>query len=200
MVACHKQIWKPKLKKAWLDYCLINPFGKPDKFMANERFSEKIVLLNKEKVCLSTNTNTNKFLRKFVSMNVISLWKCQKAVSRVIRAILHSNCHSFATKVSEVFLLMKHMIKDSFFQKQLGWIELRNNYTEYAFKDLFAKRIARIFTDMEICRYIQTARRNQNNYNPDDLVNLDNENKDDKNKNMGKKPPEDLNELYGIYN
>ncbi len=116
MVACHKKIWKSKLKmKAWLDYCLINPSGKPDKFMADDQFDERIVLLNKEKVCSFANTSTNEFLRKIVSMNMISLWKCREAVSRATGATLHGNCHSFAIKVPDISLLMKHIIEDSFF-------------------------------------------------------------------------------------
>ncbi len=73
MVTCHKKIWKPELKKTWLNYCLINLSGKPDKFMANDQFDERIVLFNKIKVCPSANVSTNKILKKIILMNVISL-------------------------------------------------------------------------------------------------------------------------------
>lgn len=75
---------------------------------------------------------------------------------------------------------------------------MRNNRIEYTFRDLFAKEVARIFIGMEISRYVQTSCGNWDNYNPDDAVDPDNENKDDKNGNIGKGPPDDLDELYDI--
>ncbi len=88
--------------------------------MADDRFSERIILLNKEKVCPSANASTDEFLREIVLMNVISLWKCREAVSRAIEATLHGNCHSLTTKVPDISLLMKYIIEDSVFQEQLG--------------------------------------------------------------------------------
>lgn len=41
--------------------------------MANNRFDKKIILLNKEKICLSANVLSNEFLRETVAMNIISL-------------------------------------------------------------------------------------------------------------------------------
>ena len=52
---------------------------------------------------------------------------------------------------------------------------------------------------MEIGRYVQAARGNWDNYNPDDAVDPDNKDKDDENGNMGRGPPEDPDELYGVY-
>lgn len=57
----------------------------------------------------------------------IVTWKCQQAVSRTMGATLHSNCHSFAAKLPNILLLIKHMTKDSLFHEQLGQTEMRNN-------------------------------------------------------------------------
>ena len=73
MVACFKKLWKTDLKQAWLDYSLINPSRRANKFMADDRFGEKIILLNKEKIRLSANAKSDEFLREIVVMNVISL-------------------------------------------------------------------------------------------------------------------------------
>ncbi len=83
--------------------------------MDNDRFGEKIILLNKERIGLFANTSSDKFLRETVAMNVISLWKCQEAVSQTTGAISHGNCHSLAVKLSDVSLLVKHMTEDSLF-------------------------------------------------------------------------------------
>lgn len=73
IVACFKKLWKTDLKQAWLDYSLINPSGKANKFMADDRFGERIILLNKEKIRPSANAKSDEFLREIVAMNVISL-------------------------------------------------------------------------------------------------------------------------------
>lgn len=120
MVACFKKLWKSDLKQAWLDYCLINPSGRADKFMADDRFGERIILLNKEMICPSANASSDEFLRETVAMNVISLWKCREAISRTTGATSHGNRDSLAAKLPDVSLLVKHMTEDSLFREQLG--------------------------------------------------------------------------------
>ena len=72
MVACFKKLWNSNLKQAWLDYCLINLSERTNKFMANNRFGDRIILLNKKMICPSANALCNEFLRKTMVMNVIS--------------------------------------------------------------------------------------------------------------------------------
>ncbi len=73
---------------------------------------------------------------------------------------MHGNCYSLATKVPDISLLVKHMIENSLFQKQLGRTGLRNNRTEYAYRDLFAEGVACISTDVLVDTYrllVETA-------------------------------------------
>lgn len=49
-VAYFKQLWKEEFMQAWLDYCLINPSSRQDKFYIEDRFAETIIKLCKEKV------------------------------------------------------------------------------------------------------------------------------------------------------
>lgn len=79
-------------------------------------------------------------------------------------------------------------------------MRLHNNHPEYAFRDLFTKRVAHISIDMKIDIYIQAFCGNWDNYNLDNIVDLDNKNKDHKNKNIKRRSSEDPNELYSIYN
>ena len=95
--------------------------------MANNWFSEKIILLNKNKICLSVNAISNEFLREIVVINVMFLWKCQEAVSRATKAISHGNFHSFAAKLLDISLRVKHMTKDSLLHKQLDRTEMQSN-------------------------------------------------------------------------
>lgn len=83
--------------------------------MADDQFNKKIILLNKEKIYLSANAISNEFLREIIAMNVISLWKCQEAISRAIEVTSHDNCYSFAAKLSDILLLIKYIIEDSLF-------------------------------------------------------------------------------------
>lgn len=73
MIACFKKLWKTNLNQTWLDYSLINLCGNVDKFMTNNCFGKKIILLNSEKICLSTNITSDEFLREIVVIYVISL-------------------------------------------------------------------------------------------------------------------------------
>ena len=130
---------------------------------------------------------------------MISLWKCLETVSHTTRAILHGNFHRLTTKVPDVSLLMKYMIEDFLFQKQLNRIGLHNNCTEYIFRDLFAERVAHISTDVEIGRYVPTACGNWDNYNPDNRVDPNNKNKNDENGSIGRGSSENPDELYNIY-
>lgn len=82
MMAYFKQMWNFKLKQTLFDYCLINLFNKPDKFITNNLFDKKIVLLNMKKVYLFANISTNKFLRDIISTNVIFFWIYQKVISK----------------------------------------------------------------------------------------------------------------------
>ena len=94
---------------------------------------------------------------------------------------------------------MKYTIEDFLFQKQLDQIRLRNNYTKYIFRDLFAERVAHISNGVEIGRYIPTACGNWDNYNPNDRVDSNNKNEDDENGSIGRGSSEDPDELYDIY-
>ncbi len=197
MVACFKKLWKADLKQAWLDYSLINLSGRADKFMADDRFGERIILLNKEKICPSANITSDEFLREIVAMNVISLWKCQEAVSHATGAISHGNQHSLTAKLPDILLLVKHMTEDFLFREQLGRTRIRNNGPELAFPDLFAEGTARLSTGVELARYVSTARRNWDNYEPDNNIAAGVEKNDDED--IGRGPPEDLYELYDVY-
>ncbi len=88
--------------------------------MVNDRFGERIILLNKEKVRPSANAKSDEFLWETVALNVLSLWTCKEAVSRAIGATSHSNCLSLVTKLPDISLLVKHMTDDSIFNEKLG--------------------------------------------------------------------------------
>lgn len=49
-------------RQVWYDYYLINPSGKTNKFIANNHFGKRIILLNKKKVHYSSNAKSDEFL------------------------------------------------------------------------------------------------------------------------------------------
>lgn len=59
-------------RQAWLQYCLINPSGKCEKFMPDDLSDKRIIMLNKEKIQPSANVKVDEFLRDTVSMNATS--------------------------------------------------------------------------------------------------------------------------------
>ena len=171
--------------------------------MADDRFGKKIILLNKEKIHLSANIISDKFLRETVVINIVSLWKCQEVVFRATGATLYGNCHSFAIRLPDILLFVKHMIEHSLFYKQSGWTGMWNNVQKLAFPDLFAESKACFSISIKLARYISSVSRNWNNYNSDksedDSITFKVKNNDD-DENIGGRPSDDPYELYGIYN
>lgn len=71
-----------KNKKAWIDYYLINILRRINKFFINDKFGKTIIKKNNDKIRLSANTILNKFLRKIVILNIISLAKIREVITK----------------------------------------------------------------------------------------------------------------------
>lgn len=69
------------MKKAWMDYCLINTSERANNFFADDWFSKTIIKKNKDKVKLSANTILDEFLREIVTLNIISLVKIREIMA-----------------------------------------------------------------------------------------------------------------------
>lgn len=89
-------------------------------------------------------------------------------------------------------LLVKY-ITDTFGQRRL-----RDNGPEWVFPDFCAKGTTRLFTDIKLARYIFSAYRNQENYEPDDntIAGVKENNDED----LGGGLPNNAYEFYNIYN
>ncbi len=90
------------------------------------------------------------------------------------------------------------MTEDSLFREQLDQIGMRNKGPKLAFSDLFTKGTTRLSTDIELARYISSARRNWDNYEPDDNIAAGVKENDDRD--IGRSPLNNPYELYSIYN
>ena len=170
-----------------------------DKFMANNWFSKKIILLKKKKIYPSANVLSNKFFRKTMAINMISFWKCWKAISHIIGATLQGNCHNLTAKLLNISLFVKHMIENSFFYEQLGWKRLQSNLQQLVFSDLFADSITHLATGLKLGRYVYTAYRNWDNYELDNEIATGNEKNDEETEDI-ERPPDYLYTLYSMYN
>lgn len=133
--------------------------------MANNRFGEKVILLNKEKVCPSSNAKSDEFFRKTVAFNVLSLWSYKEAVSRATDTIPHGNCHFPIAKLPDVSLLVKYMIENSIFKKKLGCTGINNNSVMSAFPNMWYIEASRLSNSKVLNRYVKSTRGNWDNYN-----------------------------------
>lgn len=170
--------------------------------MADDRFGERIILLNKEKVRPSANVKSDEFLREVVALNVLSLWKCREAVLRTTGATSYGNRHSLVAKLPDVSLLIKHMAGDSIFEEKLGRCGAQNGNVLSAFVDLFTEGTTRLSTGIPISKYVHKAQGNWDNYEMGPTpVAADNEtgNNDAGNEDPGGPPDDDPDELYGVY-
>lgn len=156
--------------------------------MADDRFGEKIILLNKDKVCPSVNAKSDEFLRETVALNVLSLWLYKKAVSSATSATSHGNRHFLIAKLPDVSLLVKHMTDNFIFDEKLGRIGTQNNTTISAFPNVFYIRAAYLSNNIALSRYVNSAHSNWDNYNQDNDFMSDTANND-----SPESEPEDLN-------
>lgn len=92
-------------------------FVKLIKFMANNWFDKKIILLNKKKIYLLANTKSDKFFKNIIAINIMSLKRCKKTVMCVTNINLHNNCYSLIAKLLNLSLIIKHIVKDNLFSK-----------------------------------------------------------------------------------
>ncbi len=108
--------------------------------MANDQFGERIILLNKEKVCPSSNVKSDEFFQKTVALNVLLLWAYKEAISRATDATSYGNCHFLIAKLPDVSFLVKHMTDNSIFDEKFSRIGTQNNTIISAFPISFLHR------------------------------------------------------------
>ncbi len=128
--------------------------------MADNRFGERMILLNKEKVCPSANAKSDEFLGKTVALNVLSLWSYKEIVSRATGVTSYDNHYSFVAKLPDVSLLVKHIINESIFKKKLGRTGMLDNTPMSAFPNLFYIGSAHLSNGIALSRYVDSARGN----------------------------------------
>lgn len=100
-----------------MDYCLINMSGRPNKFFVNDQFDETIIKENKDKVRPSANAKSNKFLRKRVALNIISLTKIREIMAIKNGTTNYSNHHLAVNNTVDVSKLIQLPVKDSIFEE-----------------------------------------------------------------------------------
>ena len=161
LVTCLKKIWDPEMRKAWMDYCLINTSRRANKFFADDWFGETIIKENKDKVKPSVNATSDEFLRKTVALNIISLAKTREVMARESGATNHGNHHSAVNNTVDVSKLVQLLVEDGVFEEQLG------RKCEAETSDLFALGTAKMATGIPLHKYQMRTRGNWNKAPPD---------------------------------
>ena len=150
-------------RQAWLDYCLINPSGRPEKFYPDDRFGETIIKLCKEKVRPSSNAKSDEFLREVVAPNVLSLWKIKEVMARATQSTSHGNHHSLVGNSSDLCLLVKILVEDKVFELESG-----RGTKKTEFVDLFIRGSRIIAAGGPLEEYQRRARGNWKNSSAQD--------------------------------
>ncbi|MCJ1343041.1 hypothetical protein MMC31_001230 [Peltigera leucophlebia] len=153
IVACFKRLWKKEMKDAWLESCLINISGWPNKFIPDDRFDEIIIMLNKENINPSANAKSDKFLWETVSQNVLSLCNSKETLSQATGLTSHGNRHSIVSSYPDVCYLVKLLTNEAVFNEQL-----RRGNSESDLPDLFANGSALLARGVLLTEYIISFR------------------------------------------
>lgn len=115
-----KKIWDLKIKKAWINYCLINTLEKANSFFRNNWFQKTIIKKNKNKVKLLINTIADKFLIEIVIINIILFAKIGEAMTKKIDTTNYNNHHSIVNNIINISKLVQLLIENNILEKQLG--------------------------------------------------------------------------------
>ena len=126
-------------------------------------------------------------------------------MSRTTGTTSHGNHHSLVAKLPDVSLLIKHMAGDSIFEEKLGQCGTQNSNVFAAFVDPFSEGTACFSSGITLSRYVASVRGNWNNYDIGPVTATSDDKSNDKgNDNVTGNadpggPPDDPNELYGVY-
>ena len=146
-------------RRAWYDYCVINPSGRADKFYPEDQFGETIIKLNKEKFHPSANAKTDQFFEEVVALNQLSLWKSKSVMARVTGSTDHGNRHGLVNVNFDIKVVVDILVQEKPFEEHpKGRGSGVNGETEHA--DLFSKGSAKIASGIPLKNYKSRAREN----------------------------------------
>lgn len=91
-----------------------------------------------------------------VALNVILLGKCKKVIARVTRVTSHENQHLLVSTFPDISLLIKHLIENIAFEKQLG----RGMEKKAQLSDIFSKDTTNIFNKVKLENYLNCIQGN----------------------------------------
>ena len=145
-------------RRAWHEYCVINPSGREDEFYPDDRFGETIIKLNKEKIRPSSNAKADYNLREVISLNVLALWKNKEIMARATGATRHGNHHSVVRSDEDISSVLNLLVAEDPFQEELGRGSGENAENELT--DLFSQGTAALASGTLLSNYLRRARGN----------------------------------------
>lgn len=148
------------IRKAWLDYCLINPSGKPDEFCSDDWFGETITQLNNEKLRSSDSPMGDTYLRDIVAPNAFSLWKSQEVMASATGATNHGDHHAVVKTHDDVSYVLRELLSEDVFTEKLGRGSGIRDQTR-ASSDLFRIGTAALASGVPLRQYKTRARGNR---------------------------------------
>lgn len=160
LVACLTRVWNANFKRAWQYYCLINPSGRPGKFISDDLYGEEVIRLNKQMIRPSANAKTDEFHRETLALNVQTLLEVKDAMARATGATRQGNRHSVAKSDRDVAFVVNLLLEQAPFQEVLGRGSGENGETKSA--DLFKQGTAALASCKPLRNYLQRARGNWN--------------------------------------
>ena len=73
-----QKAWKNEIENSWLQSCLINISGRPNKSISDDWFDKTMIMLNKQNINPFANIKSDEFLQEIISQNVLSLYKSKE--------------------------------------------------------------------------------------------------------------------------
>lgn len=144
-----------------MNYWLINTSGKANIFFANDCFGETIIKKFKDNVNLLANAISDKFLKKIVALNILSLAKIRKIMAQKSDATNQGNYYSMINNIVDVTKLVQLQVEECVFEKLVG------QKCEIKTSELFALKTVEILTGILLHKYQMHIKGNQNKTSQD---------------------------------
>ena len=146
--ACLTKLWSAQLREFWMDFCLINPSGKKEGWMACDYFGEYVVREVKAMMHNDKGEVNDRFLRQTISPLILN-FRAIREVMETQAGVPFRSQHSTPVQSSADVLAIAQKLM---YQRVCRWVPGRSGPMR---KDLFTEGRASLAGQQPLKKYVE---------------------------------------------
>jgi hypothetical protein len=166
LMTCIKRLWSPRMKKFWMENCLINLSGKAGAWMACDQLCEHVVKEVKDMMHHNVDEKTGDFLRNTLSPQIMSFYFAKQKMRTETGAMYDSSHSSETPTCHEVYVIADRILEGKVCQLRR---DRESNAKESTTQDLHADGLRDLAGFTRINKYVAKMERDVGLNFPDDL-------------------------------